>query len=159
MKLSYSARRKAPTQWKNNFQMQTCCLYFTKTVFRTLWVHSMELLPPALRNYCLQVRCAKTEHSKECDLRACFSNQQQLHECSLFDSEGSDGLRVFYWSKFSAPSNFAMEIRRSSPDRQERRLPGTNKVQRYSRNEQRYFMEEDEDMISLMGKSTSCWLM
>ncbi|XP_024136443.1 suppressor of tumorigenicity 14 protein isoform X1 [Oryzias melastigma] len=66
-------------------------------------------------------------------------------------SEGSDGLRVFYWSKFSAPGNFAAEIQRSGPDRQQRRLPGTNKVQRYSRNEQQYLMEDDDDVLSLLG--------
>ncbi|KAF6727343.1 Suppressor of tumorigenicity 14-like protein [Oryzias melastigma] len=68
-------------------------------------------------------------------------------------SEGSDGLRVFYWSKFSAPGNFAAEIQRSGPDRQQRRLPGTNKVQRYSRNEQQYLMEDDDDVLSLLAMS------
>ncbi|XP_022050813.2 suppressor of tumorigenicity 14 protein homolog isoform X1 [Acanthochromis polyacanthus] len=66
-------------------------------------------------------------------------------------SEGTEGLNVFYWSKFSAPDNVAIEMQRSSPERLQRRLPGSNKVQRDSRNEQRYFMEQDDDTLHLLG--------
>lgn len=67
------------------------------------------------------------------------------------DSEGAAGLNVFYWSKFSAPEDVAMAIRRSSPGRLQRRLPGINKLVQHSRNEQRYFMEQDPDMLHLLG--------
>ncbi|KAJ0059552.1 hypothetical protein NL108_001916, partial [Boleophthalmus pectinirostris] len=44
-------------------------------------------------------------------------------------SEGAAGLNVFYWSKFSAPEDVAMAIRKSNAGRLQRRLPGINKVQ------------------------------
>lgn len=71
---------------------------------------------------------------------------------SVCDSEGAEGLTVFYWSKFSAPDNVAMEIQTSSPERLQRRLPGSNKIQRESRNEQRYFMQQDDDILHLLGR-------
>ncbi|XP_029385524.1 uncharacterized protein LOC115061354 [Echeneis naucrates] len=64
-------------------------------------------------------------------------------------SEGAEGLNVFYWSKFSAPDNVAMAIRTSSPERLQRRLPGSHKVQQDSRNEQRYYI--DDDTLHLLG--------
>lgn len=70
----------------------------------------------------------------------------------MCDSEGAEGLNVFYWSKFSAPDHVATAIRASDPERLQRRLPGTNKVQRDSRNEHRYYMEQDEDMLHLLGR-------
>ncbi|XP_034003479.1 suppressor of tumorigenicity 14 protein homolog [Trematomus bernacchii] len=66
-------------------------------------------------------------------------------------SEGAEGLNVFYWSKFSAPDDVAVAIRRSGPERFQRRLPGRNKVLQDSRNEQRYYMEQDDDMLHLLG--------
>ncbi|KAM7390504.1 hypothetical protein PAMA_008589 [Pampus argenteus] len=66
-------------------------------------------------------------------------------------SEGAEGLNVFYWSKFSAPNYVAMAIRRSNTERLQRRLPGSNKVLWDSRNEQRYYMEQDDDMLHLLG--------
>ncbi|XP_037550026.1 suppressor of tumorigenicity 14 protein homolog [Nematolebias whitei] len=69
-------------------------------------------------------------------------------------SEGEEGLSVFYWSKFSAPHDVAMEIQRYSPERLQRRLPGSHKVQRDSRNEQRYYMEQDNEMLHLLGLDT-----
>lgn len=74
----------------------------------------------------------------------------------LCDSEGVEGLNVFYWSKFSAPDNVAMAIQRSCPERLQRRLPGNNKVQRESFNEQRYYMERDDDMLHLLGRGSHC---
>ncbi|XP_067341841.1 suppressor of tumorigenicity 14 protein homolog isoform X2 [Channa argus] len=68
-------------------------------------------------------------------------------------SEGSKGLNVFYWSKFSSPDNVAMAIRKSIPERLQRRLPGSNKVQRESCNEERYYIEEDDDMLHLLAIS------
>ncbi|KAM4544130.1 suppressor of tumorigenicity 14 protein homolog [Fundulus diaphanus] len=65
-------------------------------------------------------------------------------------SEGEEGLGVFYWSKFSASHDVALEIQSSSPERLQRRLPGTNKVLRYSRNEQRYYMEPEDDTLHLL---------
>ncbi|KAM4606089.1 suppressor of tumorigenicity 14 protein homolog [Polymixia lowei] len=65
-------------------------------------------------------------------------------------SEGEEGLNVFYWSEFSAPDDVAMAIRRSSPERLQRRLPGTNKIVG-SRNEQRYYMEREDSTLSLLG--------
>ncbi|CAL9697990.1 unnamed protein product [Knipowitschia caucasica] len=66
-------------------------------------------------------------------------------------SEGAAGLNVFYWSKFSAPEDVAEAIRKSNPGRLQRRLPGLNKVLQDSRHEQRYFMEQDSDMLHLLG--------
>lgn len=85
----------------------------------------------------------------------------EYQHCTFFcvcvcDSEGAEGLTVFYWSKFSAPDDVAMAIQRSSPERLQRRLPGTNKVVRDTRNEQRYYMEQNDNMLHLLGKSTHC---
>lgn len=66
------------------------------------------------------------------------------------DSEGVEGLCVYYWSKFSAPPAIAEELRRVNPARLQRRLPGTNKVL-FSKNEERYYMERDEDTLRLLG--------
>ncbi|XP_071341324.1 suppressor of tumorigenicity 14 protein homolog [Trachinotus anak] len=66
-------------------------------------------------------------------------------------SEGAEGLNVFYWSKFSAPDDVAMAIRTSSPERLQRKLPGSHKLQQDSCNEQRYYMERDDDMLHLLG--------
>ncbi|XP_059901714.1 suppressor of tumorigenicity 14 protein [Gadus macrocephalus] len=65
-------------------------------------------------------------------------------------SEGAEGLNVFYWSKFSAPDDVAMAIRRWSPARTQRRLPGSNKL-KDSRNEERYLLERDDEMLKLLG--------
>lgn len=73
----------------------------------------------------------------------------------MCDSEGAEGLNVFYWSKFSAPDNVAVAVRRSGPERLQRRLPGSNKVVQHSRNQQYYFMEQDDNMLHLLGKSSS----
>ncbi|RXN34658.1 suppressor of tumorigenicity 14 -like protein [Labeo rohita] len=64
--------------------------------------------------------------------------------------EGVEGLCVYYWSKFSAPPAIAEELRKVNPSRLQRRLPGTNKVL-FSRNEERYYMERDEDTLRLLG--------
>ncbi|XP_040023748.2 suppressor of tumorigenicity 14 protein homolog [Gasterosteus aculeatus] len=74
-----------------------------------------------------------------------------LHSGITAFSEGAEGLNVFYWSKFSAPGDVAVAIKRSGPERLQRRLPGSNKVQRDSRNEQRYYMEQDDDTLHLLG--------
>ncbi|XP_072306526.1 uncharacterized protein [Eucyclogobius newberryi] len=66
-------------------------------------------------------------------------------------SEGAAGLNVFYWSKFSAPEDVAVAIRKSNPGRLQRRLPGLNKVLYDSQHEQRYFMEQETDMLHLLG--------
>ncbi|KAF7668839.1 hypothetical protein LDENG_00279660 [Lucifuga dentata] len=66
-------------------------------------------------------------------------------------SEGVEGLNVFYWSKFSAPDHVAMAIRRSSPERLRRRFPGSNKPLRDIHNDQRYYMEQDDNMLHLLG--------
>ena len=72
------------------------------------------------------------------------------------DSEGSDGLNVFYVSKFSAPATVALEIQNSKPDRLQRRLPFTNKFL-YNKNEERYYLNKEEDTLSLLGQlSTLC---
>lgn len=121
-------------------------LFVFKTVLRALRVLTMELLPPALRDRCLQVCCSIS-------VSACMGT---THSTVLYtpsaDSEGTEGLNVFYWSKFSAPDGVALEIRGSSPERLQRRLPGSNKVLRDSRYEQRYYMERDDDMLHLLGK-------
>ena len=70
---------------------------------------------------------------------------------SVCDSEGAEGLNVFYWSKFSAPDDVAMAIRRWSPARTQRRLPGSNKL-KDSRNEERYLLERDDEMLKLLGR-------
>lgn len=66
------------------------------------------------------------------------------------DSEGVEGLCVYYWSKFSAPPFISDELRKVNPNRFQRRLPGTNKVL-FSKNEERYYLEKDEDTLRLLG--------
>lgn len=77
----------------------------------------------------------------------------QLCKPACFDSEGADGLNVFYWSEFSAPRTVAAAIQDSGLDRQQRRLPGgsSNKLALHSRNQQHYYMELDEKMLQLLG--------
>lgn len=74
------------------------------------------------------------------------------------DSEGAEGLDVFYWSQFSAPPSVAAAIQASGPDRllqQQRRLPGASgpKVALHSRNQQHYYMELEENALQLLGTS------
>lgn len=145
MRQSYSVSHKA-------VKIQICVDLFHKKQFSELY-ESTPWSSFHLRSRITAFRWDVPKRSKMCHSEPCLLTIGN----SLFDSEGSDGLRVFYWSKFSAPGNFAAEIQRSGPDRQQRRLPGTNKVQRYSRNEQQYLMEDDDDVLSLLGKSTSCW--
>nr|XP_061821067.1 suppressor of tumorigenicity 14 protein-like [Nerophis lumbriciformis] len=66
-------------------------------------------------------------------------------------SEGASGLNVFYWSQFYAPHHVAMAIRRSSPERLQRRLPGSTKVLWDGRHEQRYYLEKDDVTLQLLG--------
>ncbi|XP_061821067.2 suppressor of tumorigenicity 14 protein homolog [Nerophis lumbriciformis] len=66
-------------------------------------------------------------------------------------SEGASGLNVFYWSQFYAPHYVAMAIRRSSPERLQRRLPGSTKVLWDGRHEQRYYFEKDDVTLQLLG--------
>lgn len=47
-----------------------------------------------------------------------------------------------------------MAIQRSSPERLQRRFPSSNKVLRYSRNEQWYYMEQDGNMLHLLGRGS-----
>lgn len=68
------------------------------------------------------------------------------------DSEGVEGLCVYYWSKFSAPPLISDELRKVNPNRLQRRLPGTNKVL-FSKNEERYYLEKDEDTLRLLGST------
>lgn len=74
--------------------------------------------------------------------------QQRKHLC---DSEGAEGLSAFYWSKFAAPERVAAAMRRSRPERLQRRLPCSHKVLRCSRNEHSYYMEPDENTLLLLG--------
>lgn len=78
-----------------------------------------------------------------------------MQQCkpACVDSEGAEGLDVFYWSEFSAPRNVAAAIQDSGPDRLQRRLPGgsSNKVALHSRNQQHYYMETDDNMLQLLG--------
>lgn len=68
------------------------------------------------------------------------------------DSEGVNGLNVFFWSKFSAPSvAIAEQLQRSKPAWLQRHLPGTNKVL-YSRLEEQYYLAKDEDTLRLLGE-------
>lgn len=68
------------------------------------------------------------------------------------DSEGVNGLNVFFWSKFSAPSvAVAEELQRSKPAWLQRHLPGTNKVL-YSRLEEQHYLAKDEDTLRLLGE-------
>ncbi|XP_061614258.1 suppressor of tumorigenicity 14 protein homolog isoform X2 [Phyllopteryx taeniolatus] len=72
-------------------------------------------------------------------------------------SEGIEGLNVFYWSQFSAPDHVAMAIRRSSPERLQRRHPGSNKVLRGDGREQRYYLEHDDVTLHLLGLDPDEW--
>lgn len=78
------------------------------------------------------------------------------------DSEGAEGLDVFYWSEFSAPRDVAIAIQGSDPDRLQRRLPGGggsgNKVALHGRNQQHYYMELDENTLQLLGNSAGVYL-
>ncbi|XP_076147284.1 suppressor of tumorigenicity 14 protein [Alosa pseudoharengus] len=65
-------------------------------------------------------------------------------------SEGSDGLNVFYWSKFTAPATVASEIQNSKPERLQRRLPFTNKFL-YNKNEERYYLDKQGGTLPLLG--------
>ncbi|KAI4894139.1 hypothetical protein NFI96_011323 [Prochilodus magdalenae] len=66
-------------------------------------------------------------------------------------SEGGNGLNVFFWTKFSAPSPaIAEELQRTKPAWMQRRLPGSNKVL-HSRLEEQYYLEKDEDTLRLLG--------
>ncbi|XP_028290327.1 suppressor of tumorigenicity 14 protein isoform X1 [Gouania willdenowi] len=96
-------------------------------------------------------RSASPQHINTCQTVQYGHCPGETLQTPLCDSEGAEGLNVFYWSKFSAPHRVAMEIQQSSPERLQRKLPGSNKVQRDSRNEQRYYMERDDDMLQLLG--------
>lgn len=72
--------------------------------------------------------------------------------CLHADSEGVNGLNVFFWSKFSTPSvTIAEELQRSKPAWLQRHLPGTNKVL-HSRLEEQYYLAKDEDTLRLLGE-------
>ncbi|XP_037136104.1 suppressor of tumorigenicity 14 protein homolog isoform X3 [Syngnathus acus] len=72
-------------------------------------------------------------------------------------SEGTQGLSVFYWSQFSAPDHVAMAIRRSSPESLQRRLPGGNTAVWDGRREQRYYLEQDDVTLHLLGLDPDEW--
>ncbi|XP_049605860.1 suppressor of tumorigenicity 14 protein isoform X3 [Syngnathus scovelli] len=72
-------------------------------------------------------------------------------------SEGTQGLNVFYWSQFSAPDYVAMAIRRSSPESLQRRLPGGNTAVWDGRREQRYYLEQDDVILHLLGLDPDEW--
>ncbi|XP_054606889.2 suppressor of tumorigenicity 14 protein homolog isoform X1 [Nothobranchius furzeri] len=110
---------------------------------------SLELSDSSSPQFRLQVQALNHYFSKLYESTPWSS--YYLHSGITAFSEGEEGLSVFYWSKFSAPDNVAMEMQRSGPERLQRRLPGRHKVQRESRNEQRYFMETDEDTLHLLG--------
>ncbi|XP_056868687.1 suppressor of tumorigenicity 14 protein [Takifugu flavidus] len=74
-----------------------------------------------------------------------------LHSGITAFSEGAEGLKAFYWSKFSAPEHVAVAMQRSRPARLQRRLPCSNKVLRCGRNEQSYYMERDQAALHLLG--------
>ncbi|XP_043961464.1 suppressor of tumorigenicity 14 protein [Gambusia affinis] len=109
---------------------------------------SLELTDPASPQFCLQAQALEHYFSKLYDSTPWRS--YYLRSGITAFSEGEEGLGVFFWSKFSAPHNVALEIQSSSPERLQRRLPGTNKVVRYSRNEQHYYMEQEDDTLPLL---------
>ncbi|MEQ2222984.1 hypothetical protein ILYODFUR_032132 [Ilyodon furcidens] len=109
---------------------------------------SLELTDPTSLQFRLQAQALDHYFSKLYESTP-WSSYYQHSGITAF-GEGEEGLSVFYWSKFSAPRNVALEIQSSSPERLQRRLPGTNKVLRYSRNEQRYYMEEEDDTLHLL---------
>uniref|UniRef100_H3C597 Zmp:0000001114 n=1 Tax=Tetraodon nigroviridis TaxID=99883 RepID=H3C597_TETNG len=76
-----------------------------------------------------------------------------LHSGITAFSEGAEGLKAFYWSKFSAPEHVAAAVRRSRPERLQRRLPCSNKVQRCGRDQHSYYMEPDENVLHLLAMS------
>ncbi|XP_026217650.1 suppressor of tumorigenicity 14 protein homolog [Anabas testudineus] len=110
---------------------------------------SSELTDPTSPRFRLQAR-ALNHYFSELYKSYPWSSYYLCSGITAF-SEGSKGLNVFYWSKFAAPDNVAMAIRKSIPERLQRRLPGSNKVQQDSYNEQRYYMEQDEDLLHLLG--------
>ncbi|XP_019750466.1 suppressor of tumorigenicity 14 protein homolog isoform X2 [Hippocampus comes] len=72
-------------------------------------------------------------------------------------SEGTEGLNVFYWSQFSAPGHIATAIQHSSPERLQRLLPGSSKVVRDGRREQRYYLKQDDVTLHLLGLDPDDW--
>ncbi|XP_054893854.1 suppressor of tumorigenicity 14 protein homolog [Poeciliopsis prolifica] len=109
---------------------------------------SLELTDPTSPQFRLQAQALDHYFSKLYDSTPWRS--YYLRSGITAFSEGEEGLGVFYWSKFSAPHNVALEIQNSSPERLQRRLPGTNKVVRYSRNEQHYYLEQEDDTLPLL---------
>ncbi|KAJ8413191.1 hypothetical protein AAFF_G00091870 [Aldrovandia affinis] len=65
-----------------------------------------------------------------------------------FSSEGVDGLRVFYCSKFSAPPGVGLEVQRYGTSHLQRALGVTNKLL-FSKNEL-YSLERDNDTLPLL---------
>ncbi|XP_016359176.1 suppressor of tumorigenicity 14 protein homolog isoform X1 [Sinocyclocheilus anshuiensis] len=109
---------------------------------------SPDLADPSSTQFRLQSQALSHYFSELYDSSPWSSYYQ--HSGIIAFSEGVEGLCVYYWSKFSAPPAIAEELRRVNPSRLQRRLPGTNKVL-FSRNEERYYMERDEDTLRLLG--------
>ncbi|KAG5850692.1 hypothetical protein ANANG_G00085150 [Anguilla anguilla] len=73
-----------------------------------------------------------------------------LHSRIIAFSEGVDGLRVFYWSKFLAPTGVGLEVHNTGANHLQRVLDATNKLL-FSRNEL-YSLEKNNDTLPvLMG--------
>ncbi|XP_028972182.2 suppressor of tumorigenicity 14 protein homolog [Esox lucius] len=115
---------------------------FTNTSF------TLDLADPASPQFRLKAQAA-SRYLSELYESSPWSSYHLRSGITAF-SEGVDGLNAFYWSKFSAPEGVAMDIQRWNPERVQRRLPGNNKLL-YSRNEERYYMERDEEVLSLLG--------
>ncbi|XP_048030001.1 suppressor of tumorigenicity 14 protein homolog [Megalobrama amblycephala] len=109
---------------------------------------SPDLADPSSTQFRLQSQALSHYFSELYDSSPWSSYYQ--HSGIIAFSEGVEGLCVYYWSKFSAPPAIAEELRRVNPTRLQRRLPGTNKVL-FSKNEERYYMERDEDTLRLLG--------
>lgn len=150
-------------QWKKPSRVQfvmspppTPLFFFLKTQFSDLY-KSSPWSPYHVRSGITAFRYATPKQNLlVCCNGSCmprtYMTAARWDPTSVCDSEGAEGLTVFYWSKFSAPDNVAMEIQTSSPERLQRQLPGSNKIQRESRNEQRYFMQQDDDILHLLGR-------
>ncbi|KAK7879037.1 hypothetical protein WMY93_030790 [Mugilogobius chulae] len=119
------------------------CVEFTNLSF------SSELVDATSAQFRLQAQ-ALSHYFSELYESTPWSTYYQGSGITAF-SEGAAGLNVFYWSKFSVPNNVAVANHKSNPDRLQRRLPGINKVLQDSRHEQRYFMEQNPDMLHLLG--------
>ncbi|XP_064187903.1 suppressor of tumorigenicity 14 protein isoform X1 [Anguilla rostrata] len=107
-----------------------------------------ELTDPTSPRFQLQVEALSPYFSRLYESSPWHSHY--LHSRIIAFSEGVDGLRVFYWSKFLAPTGVGLEVHNTGANHLQRVLGATNKLL-FSRNEL-YSLEKNNDTLPvLMG--------